>query len=198
MRRSLVFLALSLLFASFALAGKTVEVTEVGKQPVESDFPAGGQLRMDLCPSGVEVRGIEESKIRLSYHSTKDMSGVEVRLKISGDDGSVEVDGCPHDNFRITVEVPKRANLHIRMWAGQLDVDGVTGDKDLELHAGELNVDIGSTEDYAHVDASVLTGEVDAAPFDTSKGGLFRSFERKGPGKYRLHAHVGAGQVVLK
>ncbi|MCI0408507.1 MAG: hypothetical protein L0191_08090, partial [Acidobacteria bacterium] len=45
--------------------------------------------------------------------------------------------------------------------------------------------------------ASVVTGEVDGAPFDVSKGGFFRSFERKGAGKYRLHAHVGAGEVSL-
>jgi hypothetical protein len=83
------------------------------------------------------------------------------------------------------------------MAAGQLEVKGVTGNKDLELHAGELDVEIGRREDYARVDASVMTGEVDAAPFEISKGGLFRSFEWKGPGKYRLHAHAGAGQVTL-
>ena len=27
---------------------------------------------------------------------------------------------------------------------------------------------------------------------------LFRSFDQRGPGKYRLHAHVGAGQVDLR
>jgi hypothetical protein len=30
------------------------------------------------------------------------------------------------------------------------------------------------------------------------KGGLFRSFEERGNGKYRLHAHVGAGELTLR
>lgn len=28
-------------------------------------------------------------------------------------------------------------------------------------------------------------------------GGLFRSFEKRGSGKYRLRAHVGAGDLFL-
>jgi hypothetical protein len=197
MKRPLVCFVLYLLFAAVTPAEKAVEITEVGKQPIEADFPSGGRLRMDLCSSGVELKGTEEGKVRLSYHSEKDTGKVEVRLRISGEEGRVTVEGCPLDNFRITIEVPRHSDLYVRMWAGQLDVEGVAGDKDLELHAGQLNVDIGKAGDYAHVDASVTTGEVDASPFEVSKGGLFRSFERKGPGKYRLHAHVGAGQVVL-
>jgi hypothetical protein len=49
----------------------------------------------------------------------------------------------------------------------------------------------------AHL-ASVNSGELNARTFDVEKGGLFRSFERSGPGKYRLHAHVGAGELDLR
>jgi hypothetical protein len=191
---ALLMLALS---AMPAPAGASVEITEVGKQPVEADFPSGGRLRMDLCSSEVNVRGTEGSGIRLLYDSETDTSRVRVRIKSTGGDGELEVEDCPHNNFRITIEVPRLTDLHLRMSAGQLGVKGVTGNKDLELHAGELDLEIGRREDYATVEASVTTGEVDAAPFDTSKGGLFRSFEWKGPGKYRLHAHTGAGQVTL-
>ncbi len=59
-------------------------------------------------------------------------------------------------------------------------------------------MEIGKVEDYGRVDASVMTGDVEAAPFEVSKGGLFRSFEKTGTGTYRLHAHVGAGQVTLR
>ena len=36
------------------------------------------------------------------------------------------------------------------------------------------------------------------APSAKHKDGLFRSFEKSGPGHYRLHAHVGAGDLNLK
>ena len=79
-----------------------------------------------------------------------------------------------------------------------MQVEGITGNKDVELHAGELTVAIGNPSEYARLDVSVSTGELDAAPFDVSKGGLFRSFNKQGNGKYRLHAHVGAGQLTLR
>jgi hypothetical protein len=84
------------------------------------------------------------------------------------------------------------------MFAGQMDVFDVEGDKDTELSFGQLNIDVGKPEQYGRVDASVNSGQLQADAFDVSKGGLFRSFDRTGPGKYRLHAHVGAGQVVLR
>ncbi|HEV8336152.1 MAG TPA: hypothetical protein VGR67_07050 [Candidatus Polarisedimenticolia bacterium] len=192
--------ALALLFpttGALAASHANTEVEEVGKQPVQVDFPSGGNLKMDLCSSGVEIIGVDKNRVLVSYDGPKDNSRVKVSLKTSGSEGTVEVDGCTHDNFRITIEVPRQTHLHVRMAAGELRVEDITGNKDLELHAGELNVDLGRAGDYAHVEASVMTGEVEAAAFDVSKGGFFRSFERKGPGRYRLHAHVGLGQVTI-
>jgi hypothetical protein len=43
-----------------------------------------------------------------------------------------------------------------------------------------------------------MAGGLDASAFDVAKGGLFRSFEHHGPGKYRLHAHVATGGIDLR
>ncbi len=188
-------LALPILSVSLAIAG--TEVAVIGEQPVEVDFRSGGALKMDLCSSGVKVVGVDKPRLRVAYDSKKDMSKVSVRLKSSGSEGIVEIDNCPHEDFRITIEVPRTSDLYVRMAAGQLDIDDVTGSKDLKMHAGEMNVELGRAEDYASVEASVMTGEVDAPIYNVNKGGLFRSIERKGPGRYRLSAHVGAGQVSL-
>jgi len=73
------------------------------------------------------------------------------------------------------------------------------GDKDVELPAGQLTMEIGKSEDYrAHVDASALTADLEASAFEVSKGGSFRSFDKSGPGKYGLHAHLGAGEIDLR
>ena len=61
-----------------------------------------------------------------------------------------------------------------------------------------MTLGVGKADDYGHVDASVNAGDLDAEPFGVSKGGLFRSFDKHGSGKYRLHAHVGAGDLVLR
>ncbi|MFZ1138482.1 MAG: hypothetical protein WAN76_04855, partial [Candidatus Sulfotelmatobacter sp.] len=51
---------------------------------------------------------------------------------------------------------------------------------------------------YGNRDASVTTGSIESSAFDVSKGGLLRSFEQQGPGKYRLHAHVMTGEIDLR
>jgi hypothetical protein len=104
----------------------------------------------------------------------------------------------PKNDLEVTIEIPKAATLYVRMPAGELSLEGVSGDKDVELHAGELTISVGNAADYSHVDASVLSGEVDGALFGEYHGGLFRSFHKSGAGKYKLHAHVGAGQLTLQ
>jgi len=121
-----------------------------------------------------------------------------VRFWRSDNDADLRIFGGPKNNLEVTIEIPSSAMLFIRMSAGDLSVEGVSGDKDVELYAGDLTISVGDAADYGHVDASVLSGDLEAAPFHESHGGLFRSFEKHGAGKYRLHAHVGAGDLTLR
>ncbi len=188
---------LALLILSAAVtSAQDAKLDEVGKSPVQAKFVNGGHIRMDFCSSGIEIAGSDEPAIRVSYYPERE--DVRVRLQISGDRADLRVTRCPHNNFKVRVEIPKSTALYARMMAGQIDVDDVDGDKDIEVSFGQLNVDVGKTEQYARVDASVNSGQIDAAAFGVNKGGLFRSFDQHGPGKYKLHAHVGAGQVDLR
>jgi len=190
--------ALWILSSSLLLA-QTAKLEEVGKSPVEARFAPGGQIRVELCSSGVELRGTAENLLRVSYHSEQERTAdVRVRLQTSGDEADLRVSGCPHNNFQVTIELPRSSNLRVRMFAGDLQIRDVTGDKDVVLHAGQLTMDVGDPATYSHVHASVNTGDLEAEPFNVSKGGLFRSFERSGSGKYRLYAHVGAGELDLR
>jgi len=172
-------------------------MVEIGKSPMEANFASGGQVRMELCSSAVELIGRSDERLRVSYDARYG-NEVKVRMDVASNHADLRVSGCPHNNFQMTIEVPKASDLRVRMFAGQMAVWGVTGDKDVSLSAGQLTMNVGKPEDYGHVDASVSSGDLEASAFDVSKGGLFRSFDRTGPGKYRLHAHVGAGQLELR
>jgi hypothetical protein len=185
-----------LLLSTTVVLAQDANVDERGKSPVEAKFVPGGRIHMSLCPSDIEVVGTDNSAVRISYHPERD--SVHVRLQISGTRADVHLTGCPHNSFQARIEIPKSSDLYVRMFAGQLDVRDVSGNKDIELSFGQLNVDVGKTEQYARVDASVNSGEINASAFDIEKGGLFRSFSQSGPGKYRVHAHVGAGEVDLR
>ncbi len=192
MRMLFVFLSLG----AALLSAQDAKIEEVGKSPVEAKFTPNGHLRFDLCSSGIELVGTDDAILRVSYHPERD--NVKVRIQVSGDRADIRLTGCPHNNFQARIEIPKSSAVYVRMMAGQLDVRDITGDKDVELTFGQLNLDTGQPDQYGHVDASVSSGQLEAAAFGVSKGGLFRSFDRNGPGKYRIHAHVGAGQLELR
>jgi hypothetical protein len=204
MKRSVLvfFLVLSVIGIALAdqTAGKPLQVTEVGKDSFQADFVSGGQLRMHIRSGDLRVIGSDENKIRVNYSGKNGSktSDVTVSLKTVGNNAELRVSGGPHNDFRIEIQVPKNSGLYLRMPAGDLEVNGLTGDKDVEIHAGDMTLGVGKADDYGHVDASVNAGDLDAQPFGVSKGGLFRSFDKHGGGKYRLHAHVGAGDLVLR
>ncbi len=106
--------------------------------------------------------------------------------------------GGPRDGITVTVRIPATTDLSARVPFGEVVVENLQGNQDVRLHAGELTVALADREAYSRVDASVVTGEVDASAFGESKGGLFRRFHRAGQGSYRLHARVGAGQITLR
>ena len=94
--------------------------------------------------------------------------------------------------------MPRKSDLTARIFAGDVNIQDVSGNKDLELQTGQLTISLDKPEDYGHVDMSVNAGEVDAEVFGGDvKGGLFRSISRDTGGKYRLHAHVGTGQLSV-
>ena len=192
--RAILFLLLS--FSTSTLVAQDSKIEETGKSPVVARVPSRSRVRMDLCSSGVELVGHQEDTLRVSYEPER--GNVNVRIQVAKDRADLTVTGCPHNNFTLRVELPKSSALYIRMFAGQLDVRDIVGDKDVELHFGQLSMDVGKAEDYRRVSASVNSGELDARAFNVSKGGLFRSFSQTGAGKYLLHAHVGAGELDLR
>ena len=95
------------------------------------------------------------------------------------------------------IEVPATTNLFVRLTAGDLNVEGIEGDKDIASHAGDVNVDVGDPTSYGPVDASVNIGDLTASAFNVSKDGFHNGLHLSGGGRYRLRAHVGVGDLVL-
>jgi hypothetical protein len=193
--------SLAVFSAPLAIAqSKRVEATNLPDHPFQVDYPSGSQLSVYLRSGDVRVVGGAENKVSVRVDA-KDMEKArEVRVTFDRSEHSAElrVSGGPRNDIQITVEVPKDTGLYVRMPAGQLEISDVTGDKDVQIHAGELIVHVGSPADYSYVEASVTTGGLEAPPFHEDHGGLFRSFHKSGNGKYRLHAHVGAGDLTLR
>jgi len=167
---------------------------------IQQKFTSGAEIRLHLEAGGYTITAGESENIRVTCRARSEerRRRVSVEIKRNSASADVYVSDTPNDNFHATIEVPRRSNLWVRLSAGELIIENVEGDKDLEVRAGRIQTDVPHPEQYGHRDAAVLTGSIKASAFGVSKGGLFRSFEQKGPGKYRLHASVMTGEIDLR
>jgi hypothetical protein len=181
-------------------AQSPIDVEDLAHHPFKAAFPSGGQLDLRIRSAEIHIVGSADNRLAVHVGGKRGSTSTDVKARFeqSGKHGELQISGGPSSELAITVVVPRDSSLFIRINAGDVEVKGVRGDKDVELHAGDLTIDVGDPADYAHVEASVTTGAIEASPFGESHGGMFRSFEKSGRGKYRLAAHVGAGDLTLR
>ncbi len=164
-------------------------------------FVQGGSINMHIRSSAIDVVGVDRTDVRVSCDLTNDdqRRNVTIRFRANGYSGNLDITGGPSNNTHFRIEVPAKTNLYVRMSAGDAEIRGVAGDKDVELYAGDLTITGIKASDYKSADASVIAGDLVADPFNVSKDGLFRSFNaRNSTGKYKLHAHLMAGDLTIR
>ena len=198
--RVLLSFAGGLILATASFAQTRLVASDIANHPFATDFPSAAKLKLHVRSGDIQIIGSERDQItvELSGERAQDARNLKVWMDRREGVADLRISGGPRNGITITIGIPKNTDLYARIPFGEVQVENVVGNKDIELHAGELTVSVGNSADYAHVDASVITGEVDGDPFGESRGGLFRSFRKEGSGPYRLHAHVGAGQLTLQ
>lgn len=190
MRKTLLVMVALLSLSALALAEDTAR-----KPQYEQDFQAGGGLKLDLSSAGYTIRGTEDKKIRVWVEADPDkLKDVRFSTATAGANGKLKITG-PHNNVHYTIELPSHVDLTIRLAAGDLELSGIEGSKDIEMHAGDMNLHVGNVSSYGAVDLSVNVGDLNAGPWSVAKSGLIRSFHQNGAGRYKLHAHIGAGDL---
>jgi len=166
---------------------------------IDKPFAPGGRVVMHLSAGQYVIDRAPDDRIVLSWKTRepRDANRVRAGVEIHEREATIRAEG-PSNGFDVTIAVPQRSNLWVRLSAGDLTIRGVEGHKDVSAWAGELKIGVGSAASYRAVDAAVLAGEIQAAPFNGSKGGLFRSFSWSGSGSYELRARLTAGEITLR
>jgi hypothetical protein len=165
--------------------------------PLTADkpFAAGGRVQIQLAPGDYQVRASADNHVRIT--SDRNIGDASVDVTAEGGSARVESKDTPR-NFRATIEVPAQADLVIHLAAGELVIEPIAGNKDINGNAGEIRVAVGNPDDYATVDATLKAGDIQAEAFGGSKSGAMPHFTWSGPGKRTLHADLGAGTLVFQ
>ena len=194
-------LKLGLAAATFVVGLQIAGAAQDAKRndQVERAFKPGGRIVMDLSAGGYTIRGgsADSIKVRWSTRDPRDMSSVRTDVVVAGSEATVRTRG-PKNNFKVDIDVPALADVLIDLSAGEVDMKGVEGNKNISMWAGEVRMDVGDAQLYKLVDVTVRAGEINARPFGGAKGGLFRSYRWDGPGKYSIIAKLAAGEVNLR
>lgn len=155
-------------------------------------------LEIELGSGDYQIVASASDSIAVVYDEGADaVRKVKVQIDSGHGQNHIKIAG-EKSNFHAVIEVPRRTDLRVRMGAGGLSIGDVEGNKDIEIVAGNLELNSLRPEDYAQADFSVRIGDVYAPLFKTAKTKLRQPFRTSGPGKYRLHAHVGVGGMTLR
>jgi hypothetical protein len=196
---TLAFLALSLL-PLLASAQSTTEKATLQNHAYETNLPTDSTLRLHLHEGDFRIEGTDSEKISIhvdgkNIDQSKD---IKINLKRTGKIVDLTLSNVPKKELVVTISIPKSTTLYTRMRGGDLSVSNIIGDKDLELTGGDLTLQVANPEDYSHVDLSVKFGNISGNQFGDPKGSIGNSIRKEGTGKFRLHAHVMAGDLLLK
>jgi hypothetical protein len=191
---SLLSLTAFTLLAFAPSEAQSVEQPQVLNRP----FSQEGRVEMQLQHGDYQIRRSKEDKIHVEWRAkSSKLDQVKVELSTNGGKGKLSVQTPDSGDVHMIIEVPATTNLYVRLSAGDLNIEGISGDKDIESHAGDVTVDVGDPDSYGLVDASVNIGDLTAGAFNVAKSGFHNNLRLNGTGRYTLHAHVDVGDLVL-
>jgi hypothetical protein len=183
------------------LAGLARAETPCG-QTLDAPLRPRTVLRVHSRPAGLEIVGTDQSAIHVSCTSGDEADAQRIRIRFQGhqDDETLTIAGdlLQGNNLRVRIEVPRKTSLRVEMSAGEVKVEEIAGDKDIDLYAGRIAISSTHPWDYRSVDVSVSIGAVNAPVYGAQKGGFFRGITKEtADGEYSLRAHVITGEIEL-
>jgi len=168
------------------------------------DFVAGGMLHVRLSVGDLHIKRSDSTRIRLHYtvksRRESHVKDAHVDIEIRGRDANIEFPSPAGGNtqFDVELEVPQNTNLDVHEKVGDIRIDEIEGDKDLDLGVGDIRVATGRTA-YHLVRATTSIGDVSGGDgYGETSGWLGKTLKYHGDGKYELHAHVGVGDIALE
>ena len=120
-----IYSAAAVLVASATLAAQTEGKTQ-------ANFASGGTIKMELHAGGYTIKPGTDDKIVVAYGTETEAQFKEVKanITVNGREARIYANG-PNNNFEVTIEIPSKSDLFIRLTAGDLEMSGISGSKEI-------------------------------------------------------------------
>jgi hypothetical protein len=167
------------------------------------DFAPGRMVHLRMSVGDLHITHGDSSKIRLHYtvksRRENRLKEARVDFEVRNGDANIEFHTPASGNtqFDVELEVPQNTNLDVHEKVGDLTVEDIEGDKDLELGVGDIRV-TAERAGYHVVRASAGIGDVNGESYGETSGWLGKTLKYHGDGKYELRAHVSVGDINLE
>jgi hypothetical protein len=168
------------------------------------DFISGGTVHVRLGVGDLRITRSDSTQIHLRYRvksrSESRMKDAHVNFEVHGRDADIEFRApiSANTQFDVELEVPQNTNLNVHDKVGDLTIEEIEGDKDLELSVGDIRL-AGGHSTYRTVLANTKIGDVNGADnYGEASGWLGKTLDYHGGGKYDLRAHVRVGDITLE
>jgi hypothetical protein len=187
--------------ATLVLNAVTSGQTSADHHSLEQSFAEGGIVTLNLSSGDYTVRAGASDRVRVHWRAEdpddeKEMARIQVVADVFERVATIRTKG-PTSRARFTIEVPARSDVHLRARAGDIRIEGIEGNKNVRMTAGDLYIDV-RPGSLRHVHASVSIGDLHARSLGIEKDGFKNSFDWFGDGEYMLDARLFAGDVVLR
>jgi hypothetical protein len=172
---------------------------------VERTFPGQGRLEFNMCSGELRIeRGHgDKLKLRIETGATPSlkMRAYLKTLDVAADHATISIELPRKTHPVVVLELPSSASLtsQINLGAGKFyfDLDGVKGNRQVNVGAGEAHLTMAGDRDYASFEANVGMGSF----HDHRPGGVSSHFiisrQYQGKGEGTLEVNVGAGSIDI-
>lgn len=200
-RTLLVGLMAGLVAASFAAMPAAAEKTQSETRTETRAFAPGGSLRLTMRTGDVRILKGDTNQIRVRYTSESERSDfadrVTLRFDVRGKDATIDFHMPSHGDVAVEVEVPAQTDLRVNLTVGDVTVRGVEGNKDLEVHVGDIEVEPITQAGYRRLEASTHVGGITTAEYVRVRGWIGNSVKSNGTGTYRVHVRTRIGDIAF-
>lgn len=205
MRNKAINIATSLLACILAATGtavtpQLVHAAEHGSYERQQAFGPGGQLVIDANVADLAIRRGDPGTLKLVIDPKDSNQPAEAswvrEFTVSKQYAKVQLNLPKHGNGspHITLYVPEQTSIRLSLEVGNVAVDALHGNVEVDIGVGNLGVGAIDAAKYHDVSASVSMGNITDRAFNMSQSGMFgkdASYHGNGVLKLKVHAKIG-------